>query len=307
MNTTVEKPGRQGGSTPPIPGRGGIRAHSKQGSFGASWWARDWVSSMTDAQNLLTQSQLRRGRQYARQGQVLALDIGPGTIRSQVQGSRPTPHETVISVPVFSREELDAITSILSGSIVYAAKLLNREILSELNDDFRNAGIELFPRLGSGLSAECSCGEVENPCRHAVATHLLVAEEMDRDPALLLKLRGLPLDQILDMALGCIDDANIECANSGADLPSPCSFPQPGKELDPAEFWSLHREEAHCRFMAEAEPVVPPLHHALPARKLGNFPFWRSGEDFTKFLEESYSRASARAMDLFVGQPQDEE
>lgn len=260
---------------------------------------------MTDARNLLTQSQLRRGRQYARQGQVLTLITSTGSIKSQVQGSRPTPYETEITIPVFSQAELKSLKSIFSGSIVYTAKLLNREILTELNENLRGSGIELFPRLDSGLEASCSCGEIEIPCRHAVATHLLIAEEMDRDPALLFKIRGLPLTRILDMTLECAEELNPDSADSSAELPSPCFFPEPGHEVIPAEFWATSIDSPGT-LLLESEPMVSPLHHALPARKLGNFPFWRSGEDFTKFLEESYSRASARALDILVGQLSDE-
>ena len=79
----------------PRKAKGGIRAQSQRGGFGESWWAKRWIAVL-DSFGL--GSRMQRGRRYARQGQVLAIDFGDGRILARVQGSRPTPYEVKIRV-----------------------------------------------------------------------------------------------------------------------------------------------------------------------------------------------------------------
>jgi uncharacterized Zn finger protein len=77
-----------GGYFPPsIPrkAKGGIRAQSKRGSFGESWWAKRWIAVLESFQ---IGARLNRGRSYARSGQVLSIEIEKGMVRAKVQGSR---------------------------------------------------------------------------------------------------------------------------------------------------------------------------------------------------------------------------
>ena len=71
----------------PLEARGGIKARS----FGKQWWSRRWVAVL-EALNL--GGRLRRGRSYARRGQVLSIDIEPERVKAEVQGSRPTPYRS---------------------------------------------------------------------------------------------------------------------------------------------------------------------------------------------------------------------
>jgi hypothetical protein len=49
--------------------KGGIKAQSKRGAFGTSWWARRWIEVL---ESFNIGARLGRGRSYARQGQVLS-------------------------------------------------------------------------------------------------------------------------------------------------------------------------------------------------------------------------------------------
>ena len=57
----------------PRAAKGGIKAHSKGGSFGESWWARRWIEVL---EGFNIGARLQRGRSYARRGQVLSITIG---------------------------------------------------------------------------------------------------------------------------------------------------------------------------------------------------------------------------------------
>src|SRR5438094_873916 len=71
---------------PRIKAKGGIKAQSKRGSFGETWWAKRWIAVL---ESFNIGARLSRGRSYARSGQVLSIDIAKGEIKSKVQGSSP--------------------------------------------------------------------------------------------------------------------------------------------------------------------------------------------------------------------------
>src|SRR5262245_61470119 len=79
----------------PLDAQGGIKAESRQGDFGKSWWARRWQAVLD---SFRIGGRLARGRTYARQGQVLSIDIHAGEVTARVQGSRPKPYDVKMSV-----------------------------------------------------------------------------------------------------------------------------------------------------------------------------------------------------------------
>src|SRR5688572_28678560 len=79
----------------PSAAEGGIRAQSQRGGFGQTWWAKRWIAVLESFQ---LGARLSRGRSYARQGQVLSVNIETGSVSAAVQGSRPAPYGVVIQV-----------------------------------------------------------------------------------------------------------------------------------------------------------------------------------------------------------------
>src|SRR5579862_5329264 len=77
----------------PRAAKGGIRAQSQRGGFGANWWGKRWAAVL-DSFGL--GARMQRGRRYARGGQVLSIDFGEGQVQAKVQGSRPKPYEVTI-------------------------------------------------------------------------------------------------------------------------------------------------------------------------------------------------------------------
>lgn len=63
--------------------KGGIKAQSKRGAFGESWWARRWIVVL---ESFDIGARLSRGRSYARKGQVMNVDISKGSVKAKVQG-----------------------------------------------------------------------------------------------------------------------------------------------------------------------------------------------------------------------------
>src|SRR5919199_6786403 len=178
----------------PRAAKGGIKAQSRSGSFGKSWWAQRWVSVL---ESFDLGARLGRGRTYARQGQVLSIDVAEGEVRAKVQGSRLKPYDVTIQVKTLSEDQWGQVIEALSGQALFAAKLLAGEMPQDIEQVFRAAKLSLFPEKKGDLSTDCSCPDWSNPCKHVAAVYYLLGEEFDRDPFLLFRMRGLSREELL--------------------------------------------------------------------------------------------------------------
>ncbi|MDR2482634.1 MAG: DEAD/DEAH box helicase, partial [Treponema sp.] len=57
-------------------------------------------------------------------------------------------------------------------------------------------GISLIPRKWNEMSRSCSCPDYGDPCKHMAALYYIIAREVDADPCLLFRLRGVDLKDI---------------------------------------------------------------------------------------------------------------
>src|SRR5436190_9080030 len=132
----------------PRKAKGGIRAQSKRGAFGQSWWAKRWIEVL---ESFDIGARLARGRSYARNGQVLSVEVASGSVTSQVQGSRPKPYDVSIEVKQLSKSEWDKLVQALAGQALFAAKLLAGEMPQDIETAFKGAGLSLFPQKRADL------------------------------------------------------------------------------------------------------------------------------------------------------------
>lgn len=286
---------------PSVPRRakGGIRAQSKRGTFGESWWAKRWISVL---ESFNIGARLGRGRNYARSGQVLSIDIEKGTVKAKVQGSRPTPYRVAIEVQSITPANWEKLIKVLSHQAIFVAKLLAGEMPQDIEKVFQAAGLSLFPQKSKDLKTECSCPDWSNPCKHIAAVYYLLGEEFDRDPFLIFKLRGLQREELIKM-LG--NGEKKPDKRKGKRKPPPAQEEKkktllPRPEPLPADgslFWNGGTlPEDFC-----GEVQIPPVSAAL-LKRLGNFPFWRGKERFFDALEPVYARASTRGLAVFLGE-----
>src|SRR5436309_2571210 len=127
----------------PRAAKGGIKAQSKRGQFGASWWAKRWIAVLESFQ---IGARLQRGRSYARGGQVLLIDVGKGKVKAKVQGSRPTPYDVGIMVKELAAKDWDRLVEALAGQALFVARLLAGEMPQDIEKVFQQASLSLFPQ-----------------------------------------------------------------------------------------------------------------------------------------------------------------
>ncbi|MEU8313116.1 SWIM zinc finger family protein [Micromonospora sp. NPDC048887] len=180
---------------PPVRVEGGLRARSTRGAIGHSWWSRRFVEVL---ESFALGSRLTRGRAYARRGQVLRLDVSPGTVTAEVQGSRPRPYPVRIGLAAYPEKTWRRIEAELAGQAFFSARLLAGDLPAELEELFAEAGAPLFPADVDELDQRCGCPDFAVPCKHLAATFYLLAEAFDADPFHLLHWRGRSRADLLD-------------------------------------------------------------------------------------------------------------
>ncbi|GIH06615.1 hypothetical protein Rhe02_46820 [Rhizocola hellebori] len=171
---------------------GGIKARSVRGTIGETWWSRRFIAVL---ESLGVGGRLGRGKNYARQGQVLSLEVAPGVVSAVVQGSRDEPYTlTIRFAPV---PDWRPVEDAIAARALFSAQLLAGEMPAALEEVFDAAGVPLFPRRSRDLVMQCSCPDYAVPCKHIAATFYLLAEAFDADPFQILLWRGRGRDELL--------------------------------------------------------------------------------------------------------------
>jgi uncharacterized Zn finger protein len=272
----------------PLAAQGGIKAESRAGDFGKSWWAKRW-QAVLDSFHI--GGRLARGRTYARQGQVLSIDIHSGEVTSRVQGSRPKPYDVTIGVKRLTEDEWAQVLAVISKQALFVAKLLAGEMPQDIEGVFTQAKLSLFPRQRDDLATNCSCPDMSNPCKHIAAVYYLLGEEFDRDPFLLFRLRGLEREELL-AKLGTQSKPEAQVRIDAEPV-----LPREPLPLEPSAFWSVAPLPED--FYGEVQP--PPVSAGL-VRRLGKFPFWRGDSALIDAVEPTYVQSSELGLKIFLGE-----
>lgn len=165
----------------------GIATSKQRGAMAEHWWSQRFVDVLT-AYGL--GARMQRGRRYARTGQVLTLQVTPGLLSAQVQGSRATPYLVTVQGPPADDRSWAAVEAALRGRVGLAARLMAGEVPAELEEIATDAGLALLPSRWRDLATHCSCPDWESPCKHLAAVLYVFADQLDGDPWLLLAWRG---------------------------------------------------------------------------------------------------------------------
>ncbi|MFF7183429.1 SWIM zinc finger family protein [Streptomyces sp. NPDC008121] len=175
----------------------------------------------------LDPGRLTRGRTYARSGAVGEMTVVRGRVTAPVQGSRPRPYRVSLAVPVLSDAEWDRILNAVAARAGYIAALLDRDMPPELVEDALAEGVRLLPS-SNDLEPSCSCPDWGYPCKHGAALCYQVARLLDKDPFVLLLMRGRGEHQLLDeLARRNAVRAACKTVAASAPVPSPRTPAQP--------------------------------------------------------------------------------
>jgi len=217
----------------PIPVPHGIRARSQRGDIGETWWSRRFLDALSAR---IDPGRLARGKNYARIGQVIALEVLPGVVSAIVQGSRRSPYAVTLDVRVLDDAQWQAVETQMAARAVFLARLLSGEMPEQIEEAFAAAGTQLFAI--HGIRATCSCPDAAPTCKHVAAVFLLLAEAFDRDPFLMLAWRGRSRDALIRELRERRPPPAPARRAIAATNPAPAEHPEAGfwdADLDPAE------------------------------------------------------------------------
>jgi uncharacterized Zn finger protein len=262
----------------------GIKAQTRRGAFGKTWWASRWISAL---EQLVNSGRLARGRTYARSGQVQSLTVDRDGVKALVQGSRREPYKVTITFTRLTDAEWDRVVDAMAAEALYAARLLSGEMPEQIEEVFSAAGTSLFPTAAGDMRTRCTCPDVANPCKHIAAVHYLLGERFDEDPFLMFLLRGRSRDEIV---------AALRARRGGSESEAVPEAEQV-LESDPATFWSVapQTEEVALHFAL-------PESDALAIKRLGPPPFVRDQAAFTTVMERLYQQIGEYALLLALGE-----
>ena len=162
--------------------------------FGSNWWSKKWNNAIS---SFTISSRVDSGREYARAGNVRSIEFTKGEIKAEVVGSSSMPYKVNIQIEIFSKDQWEKIMHIMAQKAIFCARLLNGEVPENIEEAFKEAGVSLFPKKQIHLITNCSCTDVANPCKHIAAVHYTLGIEFDKDPFVILKLRGMDKEQFL--------------------------------------------------------------------------------------------------------------
>ncbi|WP_217707117.1 SWIM zinc finger family protein [Nonomuraea rhodomycinica] len=158
--------------------------------FATTWWGHAWIKALEDTS--LDQGLLRKGRTYAKTGQVGPITVSPGRLAAVTEGE----YDTVVRVERLTAAEWDRFLDQVTAKAGHIAALLDGDMPHDLVTAAEDAAVPLLPAVGD-LEPECSCPDWGHPCPHAAALCYQASWLLDGDPFVLLLLRGRGRDDLV--------------------------------------------------------------------------------------------------------------
>ena len=301
-------------------GASGRRPRRDRGQ--SNWWAQRWSTSLDVIQ---VGRRLGHGRTYARQGRVIELEFEKGSATAMVQGSRDAPYLVRMHFSTLSATDWKRVLHALGEDTDLGGGLFRGEFPKGVEEAFTSLSLSLFPSGQGDLKAACSCPDQANPCKHVAAVFYRLGEEVDRDPFLLLRLRGLDRTELMEAlartpaaraalvappsadAMTRAGDNELRPQDRGrTSAPLDEERRQPAEEPLPAEpqvFWAGLAGERDGE--AREEVRLPMVSGAL-ARRLGGFPFWRGENSCNVVMDQIYQASSQVGLSIYLGEPDPE-
>lgn len=195
-----------------------------------SWAGSQLLEAVTRATD---RGRLERGREYYRNGHVQSMELSTNTVVGLVSGSQLEPFEVTIRLAPLSAKRREFI-----GAEVAADPALLRTIM---RGDAPPVDIATMLFRHDQVRFEgCSCPDRQPACKHAVAVAYQMAEKLNREPAAVLRWRGIDASEALRQAQAATGPAGRDGSGREAEQGSGEAVGSGQREpelLDQEEFW----------------------------------------------------------------------
>ena len=208
-------------------------------------------------ENLADQARLNRGRSYAANGNVLKLSIENGVALAMVEGSYQPWYNVKIAFKPLSQSERAALFRLINDDPMLVGRIAVGELPAELIERLRMANVRLLPERWDDMQRSCTCPDYGDPCKHMAAVYYVLAQEIDRDPSTLFRLRGVDIFSELKER-GKRSDAKADASTALPD-PLPVALAKPWRVSDRIAAPELPAIQPYDKTIIELLPPSPPL------------------------------------------------
>ena len=295
--------------------RCGIKSRTARGhAYGTNWWSRRWV---TVIEQCIDAARISRGKSYARRGQVVSISIEPGLVTAFVQGTRKTPYQIRLGFETVTPDARELILfRFRERARLHRAAARGRNARRDRTDiqGIRHAAL---PQQKRAAPLQMLLPDDATPCKHIIAVLLLLGEELEDDPFILLRLRGLDKESLINLLTlesprddGPLpideDDAEPwsaeaceepESVTGGAETPEEDEkrHPSPKSRRSPAK--TVRRGRLHLR-TARSRPHAP----RRRPRRNERLPLLARRTPLPQMLAPCYEQAAIFAGEILTGE-----
>ena len=156
--------------------------------YGATPWGA-WFIEVLDGYQM--GARLDRGKTYANTGKVLSVHIDQGKAEAKVKGNYQPYYRVVIEFPPL--KETEQVYRMIEEDPALLSRIAAGELPESFLQKLKKAGVNLIPTRWQDMERSCTCPDWGDPCKHMAALYYIIAKEIDADPAVLFRLRGMDI------------------------------------------------------------------------------------------------------------------
>ena len=197
-----------------------------------TWWGEKWLDAL---KGVYYTNRIDRGKTYANTGRVYDIIIKDNLALAKVRGNYRSFYNVSVEFKEFTQTEKNIILRTVYENPTIMSALLNHKLPIEVNEILKYEGVNVFPTSHRDLNTSCNCPDYATICKHIAGLVYMIALEIDRDPFLIFRLRGLDLLDALNLEIEETSIKDISNIFTGTDSPKEA-------ELDFSKIPDLHRQ-----------------------------------------------------------------
>ncbi len=193
-------------------------------------WSAAWLTAMGEEGRGYAE-RLGRGPYYVSRGAVRGLEVTAGQASASFQHGRQRTQRIVLDIEPLPDDQWEALVHTLAAELRFTAAVADGRLPAEAVPLLDDAGVDLVPARDE-VTESCNCTETGgDPCRHIASVHHALAQQLDDDPFLLLRLRGRDVRTLR---------AAMRAARTGEDLATAARSPDALgiDELEPGDLFT---------------------------------------------------------------------
>ena len=163
-----------------------------------TWWGEKWLDAL---KGVYYTNRIDRGKTYANTGRVYDILINDNLALAKVRGNYKSFYNVSVEFKQFSQTEKNIIIRTVYENPSIMSALLNRRLPEEVHELLKDEGVDVFPSSHKDMNTHCNCPDYATICKHIAGLVYMIALEIDKDPFLIFKLRGLDLLDALNLEI----------------------------------------------------------------------------------------------------------